>query len=115
MMKIVNLTPHVVVLIVGDRRIEIPPSGTVCRAREEVTPIGTMPIGDGVEVPVLRIDYGEPEGLPAPELGTRYIVSAIAAQAIRRHHPDRRDILTVTDFVRDESGRIVGARALALV
>jgi len=48
---------------------------------------------------------------PEPQEGTIFIVSALTAQAV----PDRQDVFIVDDAVRDDQGRIIGARALAHV
>lgn len=112
---LVNLTPHAVSLIVGDGgSVTIPPSGIVCRAASTSKDIAAIETGVGL-IPVRRIEYGRPEGLPAPAPNTVYIVSALAAQAIRAYHPERDDVVVVADAVRDEAGRVVGAKALAVV
>jgi len=113
-MEVVNLTPHDVVLVVGETRITIPSSG-VARAREERTVVGELNLPNVGKVPIYSIAYGEPEGLPAPQPGVIYIVSAITAQAVKAHQPERDDVYVVSDPVRDEQGRIIGARALARV
>lgn len=114
-MNVVNLTPHPVTLVRGDTALTIPPSGTVCRAAELVTELGAIEVDGLGPVPVRRVEYGAPEGLPEPAPETLYLVSALAAAAIRRHCPERDDVVVVADPVRDQDGRIVGARALARV
>ena len=107
--KLVNLTPHPVVLIRDGGAIEIPPSGVVPRLREIVEDTG-----DTVEgVPIVRKGYGEIQGLPDPEPDTYYIVSALVAQAARARGLGRDDLLIPDDLVRDEQGRVIGARRLA--
>lgn len=113
-MRVVNLTPHPIVLHADGATITIPPSGVVCRAAERVETVGAIEV-DGATIPVRRIEYGAPEGLPEPQPGVIYVVSGIVAQAVRAYYPDRDDVFVVTDPVRDDSGRIVGARALARV
>ncbi len=56
-MKLINLTPHpVVVLDDGGKKIlEIPPSGKVARVEVKREPVGTL---NGV--PLVRNSYGEP-------------------------------------------------------
>lgn len=93
-MKVVNLTPHELVFLVGENRVVIPSSG-VARAREERIVVGEIELPDGNRLPVYRITYGEPEGLPAPEAGTIYIVSALTAQAVKLHQPERDDVFVV--------------------
>lgn len=116
-MKIVNLTPHALNLVVGDRTVTIPPSGTVARVNVTRTVVDTVSV-DGVEIPINETVYGEVVGLPDPAVlnipelqpDTVYIVSALVAQAAKRP-----DVLIPDDLVRDEAGRVIGARALARV
>lgn len=115
-MRLVNLTPHTFVLLTSEgERVEIPPSGTVCRAEEIVKVIGHIDVNGVGRIPIRRVEYGAPVGLPDPEPGVGYLVSVIAAQAIRRHCPHRTDVFVSSDPVRDETGRIIGCRALAVV
>ncbi len=107
-MRLVNLTPHPVAIETPVGRLTVPPSGTVARVSETVVPDGTVVV-DGLEVPVVRRGLGEVVDLPAPEPGTLYLVPGLVADAAR----DREDLVVPTDFVRDEAGRIIAARALA--
>ena len=56
-MKLINLTPHpVVVLDDGGKKIlEIPPSGKVARVEVKREPVGTL-----AGVPLVRSEFGEP-------------------------------------------------------
>lgn len=109
-MKIVNLTPHALNFISQDGAVTIPPSGTVARVSVTRETIGTVVI-DGVSVPVNRTVYGAVEGLPDPAPDTIYVVSTVVAQAVT----GRDDIYIVDDLVRDDQGRVVGAKGLATV
>jgi hypothetical protein len=115
-MKLVNLTPHPVTLMVEGGPVEVSPSGSVVRAKETRELVGILGDKD-VSIPLYRIRYGEPEGLPTIEHDTYYIVSSLAAQAIKTHLPPyvAERFVVVTDPVRDEEGRVVGARGLALI
>jgi len=108
--KLVNLTPHEIVLMPAPGgEIHIPPSGTVARCetcREAKGVVGVC----GTLIPINRTTFGAITGLPDPAPDTLYIVSAVVAQAARRD-----DVVIVDDAVRDEAGRIIGARALARV
>jgi len=55
--------------------------------------------------------FGEVFDLPDPQPDTIFVVSALVAQAV----PERQDVFIVDDAVRDDQGRIIGARALAHV
>jgi hypothetical protein len=66
---------------------------------------------------VIRVSYAEPEGIPEQlEADAIYVVSALAAASIRAHCPEIADhFYVVSDPVRDELGRVIGARALARI
>lgn len=100
-MTIVNLTPHAIHL--PDRIIE--PSGQLARCAEFSRNAGSF---DGI--PLIRRNYGEAEGLPEPRDDTLYIVSLLVRQAC----PDRRDIASPGDLVRDDEGKIIGASNLVV-
>jgi hypothetical protein len=109
-MRLVNLTPHSITLIspTGEH-VTVPPSGVVARVAERMESLGEVMV-DGVVVPVVKRSFGELDGLPEPEPGVLYVVSALVAEAAWR--VGRSDVVGLADFVRDEQGRIVGARAL---
>ena len=110
-MKIINLTPHALNFLDAENRVILSvPSSGVARAAQRRESIGTID-ADGVTLPVARSVFGAVDGLPAPEAGTIYVVSALTAQAV----PEREDVLIVDDSVRDESGCIIGVRGLAHV
>ncbi len=112
-MNIVNLTPHVLNFMPegpDGPTVTIPPSGQVARCATSRVQVGTVTV-DGITVPVNRTQFGEVTGLPDPQPDTIFVVSAVVAQAV----PNRPDVFIVDDAVRDEHGRIIGARALAHV
>ena len=83
MVKIVNLTRNDVVLRGPDGTdTTVPKSGI--EAKTERTP-GTLENRDGFPVPVATpTEYGAVVGLPEPEAGTVFIVSAIVGERVRR-------------------------------
>lgn len=95
-------------LQLGSRKSR-PMSGSVPRCATTRVQVGTVTV-NGVTVPINRTQFGDVDGLPAPALDTFYIVSALVAQAVKG---TRDDVLIVDDAVRDDQGRIIGARALA--
>jgi len=112
-MKVVNLTPHALNLMPGGPdgpTVTIPPSGQVARCAVNRVQIYTVTV-DGITVPVNKTQFGTVSDLPDPRPDTIYVVSALVAQAV----PDRPDVFMVDDAVRDEQGRIIGAKALAYV
>jgi len=107
--KIINLTPHAVVLQdQSGRTLTIAPSGVVARAKVNEEQIGSIEC-EGLEIPVLRNSYGEAENLPPREEGTIYLVSSLAAQAAK----DRDDLYVPARPIRDGQGRIIACQALA--
>ena len=109
--RLVNLTPHEVVILDSSNNVvlRLPPSGTVARVatREEV--VGTL---NGI--PVVKTTYGDVEGLPAPQPGVVYIVSLLVLQALAGKRSDLvapNTSPTPLGAVRDNQGRIVGVRS----
>lgn len=106
-MKVVNLTPHDVVIYNDEGEIIKTYPKTeeekVARIQDSITITGEI---DGV--PVGEITYGAPIDLPEPQDGVYYIVSLVVRQAL----PHRKDLLSPdtspAGVVRDEQGRILG-------
>lgn len=88
----------------------IPPSGRVARCAVDRVKVDTVTV-DGVTISVNQTRFGEVTDLPEPQPDTLFIVSGLVAQAVR----GRDDVVTVDDAVRDNQGRVVGAKALAHV
>jgi len=116
-LNIVNLTPHPLNLMPEGPDgpvVTIPPSGQVarCAVNRVQVDIELLTITvDGIAIPVNQTRFGEVTGLPDPQPDTIFVVSAVVAQAV----PNRPDVFIVDDAIRDEQGRIIGARALAHV
>ena len=117
-MKLVNLTPHEVVVYdaSGNVVLRVPPSGRVARVatREEMI--------DRINgIPVFKTTYTEVEGLPDPEPSTVYIVSLLVLQALQAHGIQRSDVVapntspTPNGAVRDAQGRIIGVRSFIVL
>jgi len=134
-MKIVNLTPHPVIIVrddpegantgfvgVGPATKEIKysvvetiaPAGPVARARQTDENVGEVKV-NGHAVPLVTSKYGDPTDLPAPEEGTYYVVSILTAQAAKAVGRSTSDLLVTSDPVRDATGKIVGCRKFAIV
>lgn len=120
MKKVVNLTPHDITVILPDgSKLTIPRSGTVVRVVTKRVLSGTLSTPEG-EIPLVRVRYGEIEGLPEkPEPDTYYIVSLVVVQAVRAsallHRWAGRLLVPDTSpagAIRDSEGRIVGVKAL---
>lgn len=103
-MKIRNLTPHAVNLLVNGEYVEYPPDGVVPRVSTV-----ELPIEEEFPFEAVKVVYGDVCDLPDPEENVILIVSKMCADA----RPARRDLWYPTKLVRDEQGRIVGCDALA--
>ena len=103
--KLINLTPHDVNLILPDEStLTIPASGSVARVGSHVEQVGTIGI-----IPVVKTVFDTVvTDLPDPQDGVIYLTSTLVAQAV----PDRTDVLVPADLRRDEAGRIIGCGAL---
>jgi len=102
-MTLINLTPHEVVLC-GQH---IPASGQQARVSMTRQQTGTIDI-DGTTVPIYSTILGTVTGLPEAAEGVGYIVSAM----VRSAAPERRDIYSPADLLRDSSGAVIGCNSL---
>lgn len=105
-MKVVNLTPHALTLVGSNNVLTVPVSGQIARlavTRQMLAPITV----DGVELAVNRPTLGNITGLPDPQPGVVYVVSALVAEAARRP-----DVMSPGELIRDTAGVIIGAKGL---
>ena len=105
--NLINLTPHDINLFRGDELVEKVPSSGIARVSVRSEKVGEI---DGF--PISKNFYGEIIGLPEPQPGTFYVVSALVAQAAAER---RTDLLVVNDTVRNEKGQIIGCRGFARI
>jgi len=104
--EIKNLTPHAVTLMTDTGNIvTIQPSGIVARVAVKRETVGSLP---AIGVPITRAVFGDPVGVPEPQEGVYLIVSAMVRNAL----PDRTDLLSPGDLVRDDSGRVIACSNL---
>jgi hypothetical protein len=95
-MKIINLTPHAIHCL----GVTFPPSGQIARCKEITKEVFALDNG----MPLVNKEYGYVEGLPDSQADTLYIVSMMIRLAL----PNRLDLVSPGDAVRDNDGRIVG-------
>lgn len=116
-MKIVNLTPHTVnVLNEGGGMCTISPSGQVARVSVKYFPTFQVVDTDASSVEealksvvqIYTTNYGAVEGLPEQQQGKLLLVSGMVRAAL----PDRMDLVSPGDLVRDDAGRPVGCKGL---
>jgi hypothetical protein len=118
-LRLQNCTPHAIILFCTEwdedeweERVTayvVPPSGTVARVEMEREHLFGLSISEEAAVPVFTTRAGQVTGLPDPKPGRYLLVSRQVAEALS----GRGDLVVVDDTVRDDSGRIIGARALA--
>lgn len=101
----INLTPHDVSIVVGDRTEVIKSSG-LARCAEKTVQVSLV---DGW-IPVFETEYGEVSGLPEPAEDTIYIVSAIVAKS--NEVKSRTDVYVPAKTIRDANGVIIGCIGL---
>ena len=103
-MNIKNLTPHPIAIELADgQRVTFAPAGAPARVSTSQEEVGQV-----AGIPLRRTAWGEVQGLPAPEEGTIYIVSALVADRARR--PDVVSPDTGPTAIR-EGGQVVAVRA----
>lgn len=102
---LVNLTPHTLSIYDGETLVvTLPPSGQVARVSIETQRLSVMD-----KVPLYVQQPGEVVGLPEPD-GALFVVSALVRLAV----PNRRDVASPGELVRNEAGQPVGCKGLVL-
>ena len=101
-MNIVNLTPHNVTYINENGEKEVfEASGNIARVEQFLFSIPGSKYNLKTTVPSCVV------GLPATDVNTIYIVSAM----VREAEKERDDLWSPTSFIRDEEGNIIGCEA----
>lgn len=108
-MKVVNLTPHTIMLTTETGAVNIPASGIVARCEVSSEHWGTVEV-QGVSVPLVKTSFGAVKDLPDPVPGTVYLVSGVVLSALAGSRPD---VVGVTNLVRDDAGRVIAAQAFS--
>ena len=99
----VNLTPHRITVVRDDKSIalDLPPSGDVARINVDYYVDAVV---DGI--PIYRADVGDPVDVPDPVDGQTLVVSGMVRSAM----PQRGDLVSPGQLVRDDDGNPVGCR-----
>lgn len=105
-MKFRNLTPHPINLILPNKKTITFESEGVVRVKSYVKSDGKLG-----KIPITRTEFGRPEGLPDYEKGTYLIVSRL----VKENCPDRWDLLSVNETVRNQQGKVIGCRSLSFI
>lgn len=115
-MNLVNLTPHAINFVWENPQCEyetlltVEPSGIIARVSAKTVMVDAIRL-PSFSMPITATEFGEIEGLPAPEEGTVYIVSSLVAQKCK----DRNDVFIPNESVRDSQGRIIGCKSLGRI
>ena len=105
MANLINLTPHMINVLHADGSIQnIPASGTVARCAEKRVKVANL---DGIDLYV--VSYGDVYDLPEQAEDTFYIVS----MPVRLALPERLDVLSPGELVRDSEGKPIGCKGFA--
>lgn len=114
MTKLINLTPHAIMMVndEGENILTINPSGDVARVTQSTKKLTTVTV-DGLVIPVTQNTYGELVNLPEQKDGVSLIVSAMVASAGEKL--GRKDLFIPNETVRNEKGFIVGCKSLGKI
>lgn len=109
--KLVNLTPHQVVLYDGDTPVlSLKGEPASPRLQEDMDQVCVIKFDD-IDIPVHKITLGAVNYLPKFVPGVYLIVSRMLAERV----PERTDLLVPVDMVRAPDGRILGCRGFTVV
>ena len=127
---IINLTPHTVNVISPECLEPVPyngykvvnenyacttyPSQGIARAQSEQELVNSIEQPFDI-IPVYKVKYGHPEGLPDYEDDVYYIVSTLTANAAKAAGRRTDDLLIPNGMVRDSDGSIIGCTSFAVV
>ena len=114
-MKVLNLTPHTINLMVGESIIEVPASGIIARCGEDVKSCDPIKI-DGIAVETVKKGFHSVDNIPNEKPGQIVLVSLMVLNAIKEMGIERADLFAPDtgngSAVRDENGRIKGVKRL---
>ena len=108
--NIINLTPHDINIVDGEGNVLVvlPGTETPARAMQAEKALGVIN-----DIPVIGMEFGEPENLPTPEDGVWLLVSKTTADAALKSGRTVADLLLTGKTVRDANNRIIGCQALS--
>ena len=102
-MNFVNLTPHTINVHSNGNVTNITPSGNIARVTTSYNNTGTI-----AGINIFDCVYGDIDGLPSSQDSTIYIVSGVIKSAV----PNRQDVMSPGELIRDENGKPVGCNGL---
>tara|TARA_R110000796_G_scaffold10289_2_gene34333 strand:+ start:1224 stop:1553 length:330 start_codon:yes stop_codon:yes gene_type:complete len=106
-MKILNLTPHTVNLILSNsQELRFERESLMARVATTEEVVDVLSAAPGIQIPLIQVVYGEVENLPEMEMNTYLIVSRMVKAASN----GRADLLIPSGLVRDVKGNIIGCK-----
>lgn len=102
--KIVNLTGHDINIVLDNGEVMTIKSSGTLRLNSTERQVGKID-----DVPILELEFGNPDWVPEKQDDTIYIVSKITCEAM----PHRGDFYIVASLVRNEDGTTRGVKGLA--
>lgn len=116
-MRLVNYTPHEIVVVAQDERLVRIPSSGIARCSVTTEPVRTVSIDEPdttepADVVLVEQTFGAVIGLPDPVDGVIVVVSGMVLD-----HPstaNRGDLAAPGDLVRNAAGQPIGCRGLRL-
>lgn len=112
MAKLINLTPHDIVVCIPDTtEFVLPKSDNPARVESipEVTGHIRPDQTPDHRIPIHEVRYGGIQNLPPRAFATYYVVSRMVKDRI----PEREDCVVPADLLRDAKGNIIGCMAFA--
>lgn len=106
-MQLVNLTGHD--LHLPHLGLTLPAESSAAKTTQVQKLVGVI---EGI--PLYDIEYTNIAGLPEPQEGTLYIVSAVTLNAVRTLYPERLDCVATAKPIKDHNGNTVGCGALRM-
>ena len=108
---IINLCPHALNILDAEGGIrDFPKCENPARVSQSEEVLGNI-----LGVQITKQTFGKVENLPEPQEGTFYVVSRIVAAAAKEEGRKTTDLLIPGPGVRDEEGRIIGAKGFSVL
>ena len=108
---IINLCPHALNILDAEGEVrDFPKCETPARVSQSEEVLGNI-----LGVAITKQTFGKVENLPEYKQGTFYVVSRMVAAAAKEEGRKTSDLLIPGPGVRDEQGKIIGARGFSVL
>lgn len=102
-MQFINLTPHTINIHSNGNITNVAPSGNIARVSTRYQHSNTVS-----DINIYNCVYGDIDGLPDSQDDTIYIVSGVVKSAV----PNRMDVMSPGELIRDNDGKPIGCNGL---